>query len=358
MKRSLPAIALLLGTGCSSLFDPCAGKMGTCLALIVDSTPAALDRVQIHVHSDGPPAWDFDRESMAPVQSRRFGAPIGLPLTIGEGLVRRDGAATLALSLQGLAANQLVGVGDTTASVVGGRRSEAHVRLTAPGDDGLMSPSDLSPTAADLAGATPADLASTPADLARPLLQVTSTVSGGALVDLTQTGTLDWAHWGFQEIGDFDHKATGNSQISTFTLLPGSTNTKQDSVAGTPFSWNDGMTSNGGHQTASNNVGGIYTQSGGFKITAIADRTLHRLIVFCFVYHARAQMQIALSDSSAPAYADGLWERSDGQIQQVAYTIDYAAATAGQTISVSWSDALTLGTADGVGLNAAALTTP
>ncbi|HVC80851.1 MAG TPA: hypothetical protein VNL35_10185, partial [Chloroflexota bacterium] len=59
--------------------------------------------------------------------------------------------------------------------------------------------------------------------------RVASSPTGGSLVgssalppsttNLTSEGTTDWAHWGLTGPASFDHKASGGSQISTFSNL-------------------------------------------------------------------------------------------------------------------------------------------
>jgi hypothetical protein len=192
-----------------------------------------------------------------------------------------------------------------------------------------------------------------------PYLDVTSSPPSGP-VDLTLTGDSDWAHWGFQAVTDFDHKASGNGQIATFSMIAGSMAPNQFGTNPTAFLWTDGLNGMGRHPTSggNGNTGGVYTFGGGFRITAPAGPTPRRLIVHVALLASQAQMQIALSDGSAPAYSDNRWQRNDGQIQDVAYVIDYAAASAGQTVTVSWSEAQALGAFASVGLVAAALTKP
>lgn len=218
------------------------------------------------------------------------------------------------------------------------------------------------------AGGSPVDMARDPTgDMAKPVahpfLTVTSTGTGNtSTVNLTTVGTVDWAHWGFSKPDDFDHKATGNGQISDFVELANTT-TKQFSSALTTFSWTDGLSGGGGHPT---NAGGsdtdVYSNGGGYRVTVPAGVAPRRLIFYCGLVNAQARMQIALGDGSAPAHDDSMWKRSDNNLEDVVYTIDYAAASDGQQLTVTWSQAADLtpilGTPAAVGIASAALTTP
>jgi hypothetical protein len=209
------------------------------------------------------------------------------------------------------------------------------------------------------------DMAQSPSgDMAHPahgLLNVTSSSSSAmSSVDLTAVGTLDWAHWGFSKVTDFDHKATGNGQISDFVELANTT-TKQFPSSITTFTWTDGLDGGGRHPT---NPGGtttsVYTNgSGGYRVVVIAGTTPRRLIFYAGLNNAQGRMQIALSDGSAPAH-DSTYKQTNNNILDVVYTIDFAAASNGQQLSVSWSLDQDLGNVlnpSAVGIESAALTT-
>lgn len=141
---------LALLSGCTSLVDPCAGQSGACVALYLDSVPAALDGVRVHLHGDGPPAIDFDRQSSAP-GTQTFSAPIAIAIVVGDGLFQGADQVPLTLIVDGLSGGAVVGSGQTSATATRGKRTEAHVRLTIAGGG-----FDASPLDAD-SGAPPVD---------------------------------------------------------------------------------------------------------------------------------------------------------------------------------------------------------
>jgi hypothetical protein len=147
-------------------------------------------------------------------------------------------------------------------------------------------------------------------------------------VDLTAEGTSDWAHWGALTASSFNHKATGNSQISNFTLIGTNTVVRYDENY-TAFSWSDGapLAATNGSTT------GIYVTgvTNGFEISAPADTNMRTLKVYVSVYGARAKFEAFLSDFSAQAFTDTSVSNVFGT-RYVVYTIDYAAASPGKLI--------------------------
>ena len=147
-------------------------------------------------------------------------------------------------------------------------------------------------------------------------------------VDLTAEGTSDWAHWGSFTASSFDYKATGNSQISNFTLIGTNPVVRYDENF-TAFTWSDGtpLVATNGSTT------GVYVTgvTNGFEISAPADTTMRTLKVYVSVYGAQAKFEAFLSDFSAQAYTDTSVSNVFGN-RYVVYTIDYAAASPGKLI--------------------------
>jgi hypothetical protein len=213
---------------------------------------------------------------------------------------------------------------------------------------------------ASMGGAGDGDMALAIPDMAkRGKLSVTSAVTSGSPIDLTAVGTLDWAHWGLSNPTDFDHKATGATQIADFVQLPNTT-VKQFNNFPTAFNWSDGSSMMGGTTTSGNSMTGVYSNGGGFRVVVPASTTARRLIVYVSLLNAQARMQIALGDNSAPAHDDSMWQKAGDTIEDVAYVIDFAAGSDGQQLSISWSLAQGFIGAfpAAVGLESAALTTP
>ncbi len=149
-------------------------------------------------------------------------------------------------------------------------------------------------------------------------------------VDLTTEGIADWAHWGLTEATSFDCKRLDNRKISNFTVL--GTNTVQryaDNLTG--FSWSDGTPT----AAVAGTTTGVFIPglTNGFQITASADTNLRRLKVYVGCYGAQGNLQAYLSDLSAAAFIDTSLSNLYGNSYAV-YTLDYAAASAGQTVIV------------------------
>ncbi len=185
----------------------------------------------------------------------------------------------------------------------------------------------------------------------RPLLQAVVGVTPNA-VNLTTSGTLDWAHWGLTGGHDFDHKATGGGKISDYTIvgnfgaLPYGNN-----AAG--FTWSDGTP----NASALNTTTGVYVfgSGSGFTITAPADLTTRTLTVYVGVYVAHGRLKASLSDQSAPAYADDALVNSSGATIGM-YRITYRAASAGQRLTVTFTDEHLYAIYGNINLQAATLT--
>ncbi|MDB4967609.1 MAG: hypothetical protein JWN44_3298 [Myxococcales bacterium] len=196
---------------------------------------------------------------------------------------------------------------------------------------------DASAGNVDLAGAEDLTMPP-PGDLAHSgaFLDVTNTLTPPA-VDLTFEGTADWGHWGFNAASDFDHKAAGNSLISNFSQV-GVNIPTQFSDGLIAYRWSDGATGNSHHAKTIGNgtTTGVYVLSGGFKITAPADTSVRRLRVYVGQLQATGQIDVSLSDNSAPAVSDAS-HAATGTPINVEYVITYAASSPGQTVTVQWT---------------------
>jgi len=177
---------------------------------------------------------------------------------------------------------------------------------------------------------------------------VINTVTGGSLtatgtaiksastVNLTTLGTGDWAHWGQSSAAAFDHKSSGGSQISNVSVT-GTAGQFTDSIIGT--TWTDGTPT--ASATASKN--GSYTAGtgNGFSFTAPADTTSRTLMVYVGGYKSGGKLVAHLSDGSASDYTDtsmsGAGTGTDGSHYYASYAVTYKAASAGQTVKVTWS---------------------
>jgi len=151
-------------------------------------------------------------------------------------------------------------------------------------------------------------------------------------VNLSLEGTSDWAHWGLDSETSFDHKNGVAQQISDFTVL-GTNPVQRLSDNFTAYSWADGTPT----PSATNSTTGVfvYGETNGFQIQAPADTTPRRLEVYVGLYGARGNFQAYLSDFSARAYTDTTLTNVFDNSYAV-YTLDYSAASAGQSLIVEF----------------------
>jgi hypothetical protein len=169
--------------------------------------------------------------------------------------------------------------------------------------------------------------------------------SSSAAVNLTSEGNVDWVHWGDATL---NRKAGVSPQLSDYTIIGAGTVTPFPDDP-RPLSWTDGAPT----ATSSNNTSGDYINflGQGFSITAPADTTSRTLTVHVGGWSSGGTLTAHLSDGSAPDYTDTT--AVVGTQYDRNYTLTYAAASAGQTLSVSW--VLTSGAGGNVTLEAAAL---
>lgn len=218
--------------------------------------------------------------------------------------------------------------------------------------DDLGAPADLA--TADLGGrdlAAPPDLAR-PADLARPdLAPPPDLARSGTLsamfaqapgpTDLTAEGTLDWTQWGNSVASDVNTKSGGGKIAMTSSSAP------SQGTFGATFSWSNGTPT----ATVSSTTGCVYLGTIGdyFVVTAPASTTTHTLKLYVHYYGTTDQLTLHLSDGSAPDYVDS---ETYGANNNAVYTITFAAASAGQTLTATWK--MTAGSGS-LGVDAATL---
>ena len=151
-------------------------------------------------------------------------------------------------------------------------------------------------------------------------------------VQLTQGGTLDWAHWGLATATDYDHKASVTPRIGNFsTVGSGSVSRYANNSAG--FTWTDGTPAT----AATNTTTGVFVpgQNNGFRLTVPADTTVRTLNVYVGAWHTQLRMVVHLSDNSAPDYIDTSLVNTVSPTSLGVYTLTYHAASAGQTLTVT-----------------------
>jgi hypothetical protein len=161
--------------------------------------------------------------------------------------------------------------------------------------------------------------------------------------NLTTVGTSDWAHW-----PEFTEKATGGSQISNYTLVgTGTVNTYGNATL--TLTWTDGNIAATGSATTGSFVAGI---GNGFQITVPADTTTRQVTVYVGGWASTGKLTAHLSDGSAADFTDSSYS-SAGSIYQANYTLTYHAASAGQTLTLTWTMVSGVGNVvlDGAALN-------
>jgi regulation of enolase protein 1 (concanavalin A-like superfamily) len=180
-----------------------------------------------------------------------------------------------------------------------------------------------------------------------------SQATAASSYNLTTLGTSDWAHWGRgASAANFDHKATGGSQISNVTKLGSGANYGGYSDGSRNATWTDGTpaasdTNEHGYIWANTTIGA------GYSFTVPADTTTRTLYVYAGGYSSGATLTAHLSDASA---ADYVATASGSGIYSNLYTITYKAASAGQTLKISYVKSTAInGTGGSVDLIAAAL---
>jgi len=177
-------------------------------------------------------------------------------------------------------------------------------------------------------------------------------------VNLTTEGNLDWIHWGLSAATDVNRKVTGLSQISNFTTIGAGTSVVRLTDSASKYSWIDGTPT----AIVTNTPGGVYINNfdgpgRGFMFTVPADLLSRVLKVYVGEFTASGTLQAILSDNSAPAYSQVLTGAASQTVQGV-YTINYAAASVGQTLTVKWTETADLGNNDNITMQAAALALP
>ena len=187
-----------------------------------------------------------------------------------------------------------------------------------------------------------------------------------ANVNLTALGTEDWAVWGYGSGGTSTSltpnvSLAGGSGISDLTYL--NPNTQPLRGLGQfdvnfSFSWTNGNTT----PVATDVYAGLQDNSGtgpglgvgeGFSFTVPADTTERQVTVYVDEHEGTGQLTATLSDGSALAYSDS--SVPIGANSAGVYTIDYTAASAGQTLTIEWMETGYAAPSDNAAIYAVAL---
>ena len=171
-----------------------------------------------------------------------------------------------------------------------------------------------------------------------------------ANVDLTIQGNTDWIHWGLNTATDVNRKATGLSQISTFTKIGSGTNVVRLTDSPSKYSWTDGSPT----AVVVNTPGGVYINNfdgpgRGFQFTVPADLIEHTLFVYLGEFTASGTLTATLNDGSGLTYSQTL-NGTANQTVQGEYTIDFQANLPRSLLTVKWIETSDLGNADNITL--------
>ena len=159
-----------------------------------------------------------------------------------------------------------------------------------------------------------------------------SQVAPPAGTNLTTEGTLDWAHWGLTTTALFNHKNGVTQQIGNYTQIGTNSALRYTNNSNT-YSWTGGTPT----ATATNTTTGLYTyQTGnGFQIVVPADTTPKTLKLYVGLWNSSSRLEAVLSDGSASPLIDN--SLVSGTVLNGVYTLNYRAATNGQTLTLKWT---------------------
>jgi hypothetical protein len=157
------------------------------------------------------------------------------------------------------------------------------------------------------------------------------------MVNLTAEGTPDWADWG--ELSGIppnylEQKAGGTNQITDATTIGVGSGPNQFGNAVVTMSWTDGTP-----DLAETNTTGIYFLgvNNGYQISVPADTVKKLLTVYAGGYGTIVNFRAALSDASAPPYADQSLSDPGGNSNGAAdaYKMVFAAGSSNQTLAIT-----------------------
>jgi len=139
-------------------------------------------------------------------------------------------------------------------------------------------------------------------------------------------GSSDWVQW-----PGYVQKSSGGGKIGSLVPL-GSASSNAYSGDARTVQWSDGSPS----ATGSTNAGVAMSGTGsGYQFTAPADTATRTLTVYVGVQNATGTLTVHLSDGSVADYVKSYSARS--QRSDGVYTLTYRAASAGQTVTVKWT---------------------
>ncbi len=166
-----------------------------------------------------------------------------------------------------------------------------------------------------------------------PGLLTASVSTSTSSVKLTSVGAIDWAHWG-DGVPGLNRDLTGGSQVSNYTLVGGGTvqtfgNDARD------FEWSDGSPTLSSRRN--NNAVLVSGVGRGFSVTVPASSTSRSVTIYVGGSASSGRLVASLSDGSVADYVNTTAAVSGAYVR--AYTFTYRAASAGQRLTLSWTQA-------------------
>ncbi|RKT47461.1 PKD domain-containing protein [Thiocapsa rosea] len=169
-----------------------------------------------------------------------------------------------------------------------------------------------------------------PAPIVPELTPSLTTPTGTA--NLTAEGATDWTHWGIDTALSISRKAGVSSQIGTLSTVGGSALRFNDTGgARLAYSWNDGAPTASATTRAGLYISGL---NKGYELSVPADTSARTLTLYLGGYKTRGQLEVRLSDNSAPAYTVAVEDLGTAFDRRIALT--YRAASAGQQLIVRY----------------------
>jgi hypothetical protein len=185
-----------------------------------------------------------------------------------------------------------------------------------------------------------------------------------SVINLSEVGSVDWVHWGLRTATSLNRKSGVTPRIGNFNVVADSANSNAFAIAYqfadnyNGYSWIDGTP----EPRVTNTTTGVWCYGipaigTGFEFFVPADTTLRTLKVYVGAFAARGQFEATLSDGSAPAYGDSslVNQTGTGNGPSGTYTLNYSAASSGQTLRIRWTVQLGFRASANVTLQAAAM---
>jgi hypothetical protein len=297
---------------------------------------ATLGSFQIAIPAPAAPAitTDLQSQSLNAGQDASFtAAASGFPRPTVQWMIEPAGGSTFT-PIAGQTSTTL-DLGAATLAETGNQYEAVFSNSSGPDATTSAATLSVSPSLASLAG---------------------SQATAASSYNLTALGTSDWAHWGRANVAaNFDHKSTGASQISNVTKLGSAAQYGSHFDTSRKVTWTDGAptassTGDDGYIWANTALGA------GYSFTVPASTTPQTLYVYAGGYSSGGTLTAHLSGA---AVADYVATASGNALYTNLYTITFAAASAGQTLTISYVKSSNInGTGGSVDLIAAALAGP